>query len=339
MQDLNWKARERRVGLWLFCVAAMVFIMVVLGGLTRLTESGLSMVNWRPVSGWLPPLSIEEWQNAFDLYKQSPQYHKVNFGMTLEEFQNIFWLEFFHRLWGRLIGLAFGIPLLVFIVRGYIRSHMVLPLLGLFVLGGAQGGLGWFMVKSGLVDHPEVSQYRLMAHLGFAFILYGALIWTGLHFYRRNGRILQIEGLAPKALGIWIISFVTILAGALVAGLDAGLTYNTFPLMDGDLVPSGLFMQQPWYLNFFENITTVQFQHRLLALTTFFLICWIGWSYRHIPLVRLSLAVVLIQVCLGIATLLSVVQISLATLHQAGGLLVFSVFTWLNFELRTTVKK
>ncbi|SCA54866.1 Heme A synthase [Candidatus Terasakiella magnetica] len=326
--------RERIIGLWLFGVAMMVFFMVVLGGLTRLTGSGLSMVDWKPVTGWLPPLSLEEWQRVFELYKQSPQYEKVNFGMSLEEFRNIFWLEFLHRLWGRIIGLAFGLPLVFFILRGWVSKQMILPLCGLFVLGGAQGVLGWYMVKSGLVDIPEVSQYRLAAHLGFAFVLYAALIWTGLKFYKGKG---SLSGLvcSKKSLLLLGLSYVTIFAGALVAGLDAGLTYNTFPLMDGELIPTGLYDQGPWYLNHFENITTVQFQHRVLAIALLVLSIVFYLKNKEIPIVKICALVVCLQAVIGIATLLMVVPISLASLHQAGGLLVFTAFTWLNFEVRS----
>jgi len=327
-------ARQNRiVGYWLFCVAAMVFIMVVIGGLTRLTESGLSMVDWKPLTGWLPPLADGHWQQVFDLYKQSPQYKEINFGMTLAEFKEIFWLEYFHRLWGRLIGLAFGLPLVFFFLRGWISRDMRLPLFLLFLLGGAQGVLGWYMVKSGLIDEPEVSQYRLMAHLGFAFALYGALLWYGFRFVKEKSLNAGAR-LWLQSRILWGLSFLTILAGALVAGLDAGLTYNTFPLMDGDLVPDGLFMQDPWWINHFENITTVQFQHRLLGITTLCFTLWI-WAmngpYRQ---TRFCVVVVLLQVVLGIATLLHIVPVSLASLHQAGGLIVFSAITWLNYEIK-----
>ncbi|NVJ93656.1 MAG: COX15/CtaA family protein [Methylocystaceae bacterium] len=308
----------------------MIFVMVVLGGLTRLTESGLSMVNWRPITGWLPPLTLDEWQAAFDLYKGSPQYHKINHGMTLEEFQGIFWLEFIHRLWGRLIGVAFAVPLFYFAVRGHLSNRRWFSLCVLFCLGGAQGVLGWYMVKSGLVNDPEVSQYRLMAHLGFAFALYSALIWVGLSFY--CGR--QPTRPKNRVLFLWGLSYITILAGALVAGLDAGLTYNTFPLMDGDWVPDGLYSHSPFYLNHFENITLVQFQHRVLAITTVLATFAILWNLRNESCAQLCLLLVVIQAGLGILTLIYVVPIALASLHQACGLLLFTAITWLNFKIR-----
>lgn len=337
MISSSFRNRDRLIGAWLLGVAFMVFCMVILGGLTRLTGSGLSMVDWKPVTGWLPPLSIDEWQDMFGLYKQSPQYVKVNFGMSLAEFQNIFWLEFLHRLWGRLIGLAFAAPLVFFLIKGWVQKPMILPLCSLFILGGAQGVLGWYMVKSGLVDDPEVSQYRLMAHLGFAFVLYGALIWAGLYFYKRRSSNFRIGRFRRSAFFLWVLAFVTILAGALVAGLDAGLTYNTFPLMDGDLIPNGLMTMSPWFLNSFENITMVQFQHRILGLVTAGLTLLLLLKYRscrgvpHNALWACAL-LVLIQVGLGIATLVMVVPIGFASAHQACGLLLFTAFTWLNFD-------
>lgn len=331
--DTQRIAQQRIIGFWLLGVAAMVFVMVVLGGLTRLTGSGLSMVDWRPVTGWLPPMGLESWQGVFELYKQSPQYRELNAGMSLPDFQNIFWLEYVHRLWGRVIGLAFALPFAYFWWRGWLSRRMIVPLLVLFLLGGAQGVLGWYMVQSGLVDVPEVSQYRLMAHLGFAVVLYGALIWFGLRFVK-PARQKELSSLQRNTMVVWAISYLTILAGALVAGLDAGLTYNTFPLMDGDWVPSGLFVQDPWWRNLFENITTVQFQHRLLALVTVGGIFWLLFKYRGVRLVRLCAILVLLQVGLGIATLIYVVPVALASLHQAGGLVLFSALTWLNYEVR-----
>lgn len=321
---------RRIIGLWLFGVAFMVFVMVVLGGLTRLTGSGLSMVNWRPITGWLPPLTQADWQAVFDLYKQSPQFKEFNFDMDLDGFRGIFWLEFLHRLWGRLIGLAFGGPLIFFLWKGWIEKSMRLPLVGLLILGGAQGVLGWYMVKSGLVDDPEVSQYRLMAHLGFAFFLYSMLVWVGLAYYK--GR--RASGFNGTAVALWGLGFVTILAGALVAGLDAGLTYNTFPLMDGELIPSGLYSHSPAFINHFENITTVQFQHRLLAVLTFAACVIYYLKHREVAAARMVALLVSVQAVLGILTLLHAVPIALASLHQAVGLLLFSALTWLIFETR-----
>ena len=317
------------VGWWLLAVAAMVFVMVVIGALTRLTESGLSMVSWRPVTGWLPPLSEAEWQATFDAYRQYPEYLKVNAGMTLHEFKEIFWLEFIHRVWGRLIGLAFFIPFLVFLVRGMVAKPLLPRLIGLLFLGGAQGFMGWYMVQSGLIDRPDVSQYRLTAHLCLAFAIYLALIWTALDVLRPRAPGL---GKASRRLLLLLgLVFLTAMSGGFVAGLDAGMTYNTFPLMDGDLIPEGYLVYDPAWKSLFEDITTVQFNHRLLAtLTGVAVIAGAVMLMRQTtdPIARRGLIVskllVITQYLLGIATLLSVVAISLATLHQATALLLMT---------------
>ena len=337
-------ARQRRhwIAAWLFVMAAMVFAMVVLGGVTRLTHSGLSMVEWRPVTGWLPPLAEAEWQAVFDKYKQFPEYKEINAGMTLAEFKGIFWLEFLHRLWGRIIGLAFFLPFVFFLAKGWVGRPLAWRLALLFVLGGLQGGMGWFMVKSGLVDRPDVSQYRLAAHLCLAIVIYGLLLWTAF------GLRLEPEPVAERLRGLrrgagfltaWI--FLTIFSGALVAGLDAGLTFNTFPLMDGDFVPDGAFEMTPLYLNFFENIATVQFDHRILAELTFVATLAFWWLARRRGVdgrrrsaVNALAAVAVAQVCLGIATLLTVVPVSLGALHQAGAVVFFGCAVWVFWEFR-----
>ena len=262
------KLRHRHtIALWLFGVACMVFIMVVLGGVTRLTHSGLSMVEWHPITGWLPPLNDTEWRRIFGEYQSFPEFLKANNNMTVSKFKDIFWLEYLHRLWGRLIGVAFFFPFVFFLIKGWVRGAQVLPLLVLLVLGGLQGGMGWFMVKSGLVDRPDVSQYRLAAHLVLALVIYASLLWYGLDLWgaqqSTNSKLLRLRHFS---IAFVALVFVTAFSGALVAGLDAGLSYNTFPLMDGHLIPDGLFVQSPFYINFFENLITVQFDHRVLAL-------------------------------------------------------------------------
>lgn len=336
------KSGDRLVAFWLFSVAAMVFLMVVLGGVTRLTGSGLSMVEWRPVTGWLPPLTDIEWQRIFDMYRETPEYREINAGMSIDEFKGIFWLEFLHRLWGRLIGIAYMVPFIYFFAKGLVRGQRALRLGGIFVLGGLQGGLGWFMVKSGLVDQPDVSQYRLAAHLMLALVIYVCLIWMGLRYLQ--GATPDRDGLVPlRRLSRWVIVmvFITAFSGALVAGLNAGMTYNTFPLMDGDLIPSGMYEMSPLYVNFFENITTVQFDHRLLAVTTFILIMWL-WvaclqsdlsNFSRLPMNWLG-TLACIQVSLGIGTLLLVVPLALAAMHQAGAVLLLGAATWTLFELQ-----
>src|SRR5437868_8510154 len=248
---------------WLIVVAAMIFFMIVLGALTRLTESGLSMVEWKPVTGWLPPLGEQAWQAELQKYLSSPQGRLVNRGFTVAEFQQIFWLEYLHRLWGRLIGLAVALPLAWFWLSGRLSPWLKPRLLALLVLGGLQGALGWAMVASGLVDRPSVSHYRLAAHLLLAVALYVYTVWLVLEL-----------GAAPRlpdrktrreASGLIVFLFVVLTFGALMAGLRAGTAHNTFPTMSGHWIPPGLFEQSPWWINFFENPTTIQFVHRWLA--------------------------------------------------------------------------
>ncbi len=338
---------ERPIALWLFGLAIMVFAMVVLGGVTRLTDSGLSMVEWRPVTGWLPPFTEMEWLRIFEKYQAYPEFHKVNADMSVEEFKGIFWLEFLHRLWGRVIGIAFFVPFVYFLVKGGIRGRRMVVLGLIFILGGLQGGMGWFMVKSGLVDRPDVSQYRLAAHLILALLIYASLIWCGLEIWFGKKKA-DRENRPLSAYSLWVICFVfvTAFSGALVAGLDAGLSYNTFPLMDGDLIPDGLFEMQPVYLNFFENRLTVQFDHRLLAIFTFLLVmrfCYVATKAPATPEVMRPVQGLAMMICaqvmLGISTLLLAVPVFLGALHQAGALLVLGFAIWAAYEIRYPVRK
>ncbi len=331
------------VAAWLFLICALVFAMVVLGGVTRLTESGLSMVNWRPVTGWLPPLSQAEWQAAFDAYRQSPEYHHINRGMSLEGFQGIFWLEYLHRLFGRVIGIAFFVPFVWFMVRGRLTGSLRTKCAVMFVLGGLQGVLGWYMVKSGLIDEPSVSQYRLGAHLSLALAIYLFALWTALDIVQPRAKALAAgQGPAAKlAAGLLAIVFLTVFSGALVAGLDAGFLYNTFPLMDGRLFPADGFGLTPAYLNFFEDRATVQFDHRVLAMTTVCLVFayWI-WVRRSdaAPGVKqaagLMVLAVFAQATIGISTLLMVVPVWLGALHQAGAVVLLTAGTWTLHQAR-----
>jgi cytochrome c oxidase assembly protein subunit 15 len=316
----------RSVALWLFAVAGLVALMVVIGGLTRLTESGLSMVEWKPITGWLPPLSESAWLAEFEKYKQFPEYQKINIGMTLEGFQNIYWLEYIHRLLGRLIGVAFAIPMLAFWISGRIPSGMKPHLVLMFLLGGSQGALGWFMVASGLVDHPDVSHYRLTAHLGLAFLIFSYLLWGALSLLR-HGRMVSAKG-GGIAAALTCLVFLQVLSGGLVAGMNAGLAHNTWPLMDGAFIPSGLLIADPWWINFFENAMTVQFQHRMLAYCVFALAVFTALSLKGRAPTGLRhglLTAVLVQLGLGIATLLHHVPVSLGTLHQAGAVVVLGL--------------
>jgi cytochrome c oxidase assembly protein subunit 15 len=323
---------ERVIASWLLACAAMIFFMVVLGGVTRLTESGLSITEWQPITGALPPLSEAAWQAEFAKYRAIPQFQLMHSWMSLADFKTIFFWEWLHRLWGRLIGIAFAAPFLWFLLRRRIPPGLMPRLVGILVLGGLQGLLGWVMVKSGLVDRVEVSQYRLVAHLGLAIVIYAAILWTAFDLlWPRPPRALPAGGLARAAAAIAALVFVTLLAGGFVAGLNAGLTYNTFPLMDGSLVPEGYWQLQPWWRNFFENVAAVQFDHRLLALTSLAAIAVLWLAGRRHALGargRLALdallAMALLQVALGVATLLLVVPLPLAAAHQAGAVLLFT---------------
>jgi heme a synthase len=328
--------RERVVATWLFAMCAMVFAMVVLGGLTRLTHSGLSMVNWEPVTGWLPPLNAQEWEAAFAGYRQTPEYQQINAGMTVSEFKGIFWLEFVHRLVGRSIGLVFLIPFIFFQVRGWINRRAVPMFCLFFVLGGLQGVLGWYMVKSGLVDQPDVSQYRLAAHLTLAVVIFAAMFRYALRIRQgyeavRPALSAEIASVRRGILVIALLIFVTLVSGGFVAGLNAGMIYNTFPLMEGSLVPRGIYSGDPIILNAFEDIMTVQFNHRVLAMFTVgcTVVFWLlSMSTNLTQGQRIAYNVVVLaglgQVGLGISTLLLVVPVGLAALHQAGAVIFLS---------------
>jgi cytochrome c oxidase assembly protein subunit 15 len=314
--------RLRPVRIWLYVIALMVLAMVVVGGITRLTDSGLSIPQWQPISGVIPPLSAADWQAEFDNYKQIPQYQLLNQGMTLEAFKFIFWWEWGHRFLGRVIGLVFAVPFLVFLVQRRFSWNLAAPLAGLFVLGGLQGALGWWMVSSGLQDLTSVSQYRLAAHLGAALLLFLALVWVA----RRLAPAPAVP-LDADRLSAWILLglvYLQIIAGAFVAGLDAGMGYNTWPLMDGSLVPQGLDAMDPWWKNLFENALTVQFVHRTIAyvIVLYVAALWVwkrgagGFRGANGWLPRITL-LVLLQAALGITTLLLVVPLPLALGHQA----------------------
>ncbi len=322
-------ADERAIGRWLMLCCVVLLALVMLGGATRLTESGLSIVDWRPVTGTLPPLNDAAWATEFAKYKESPQYTKVNHGMSMSEFKLIFGFEYGHRLLARVLGLVFALPLLWFWLRGAIPARLRWPLLGILFLGAAQAYMGWFMVKSGLVDIPRVSHYRLAAHLSLAFIIYASMFVLAL-------RLLWPPATNARPLGRIYAALVTLLActivfGAFVAGLRAGLIYNTFPLMGGHWLPPGMGAFSPWWLNALENPVTVQFIHRYLALTTTALTLILWWQLRNANLERTQklalnavLLMVLIQASLGIATLLMRVPVLLGTLHQGGAVLLLS---------------
>jgi heme a synthase len=319
------------VATWLFACSALIFLMVVVGGVTRLTLSGLSITEWQPVVGVVPPLSAADWSAAFAKYKEVPEYRAVHFAMSLDEFKGIYLWEYAHRLLGRLIGVAFAGPFVWFLVRGRMPRRLIPVLCAILLLGFAQGGLGWYMVESGLADRVEVSQYRLVAHLALALGIYSAILWVALGIARRPASPDLGLGWRRAADAVLIFVAFTIVAGGFVAGTRAGLTYNTLPLMDGRLIPEGYAQLRPFILNWFENIAAVQFDHRLLAVVTAIVIMlvWVG-SWRAIlpRSARTALhglaAVALLQVALGIATLVLVVPIPLAAAHQAGAVLLLT---------------
>jgi cytochrome c oxidase assembly protein subunit 15 len=313
----------RAVRAWLILCCALIFIMVIVGGATRLTESGLSIVEWNPVMGAIPPLSHAEWQRAFDAYRETPEFKTYNFWMGLDDFRAIYWMEYGHRLLGRIIGVVFLLPLIWFAVRRQITERLAGQLAVAFLLGAAQGALGWYMVQSGLVDRPEVSHYRLAAHLGLAVAIYGWLLWILLGLYPRR-REEPGRGFAVFLL-CWVS--VTMVWGAFTAGLDAGVMYATFPLMDGGLAPPGAFEREPFLINFVENKATVQFTHRWLAIGFVALALYFWFRVRTQPSAWLA-AMALVQAGLGIATLLTGVEIAIAAAHQAGALIVFSLAVW-----------
>ncbi len=333
--------REIIIASWLSIVLMMVFAMVVLGGFTRLTHSGLSMVEWRPLTGWFPPLSQDDWVVVFEKYKLSPEFQKINSDMEIDGFKSIFWLEYLHRLWGRIIGIAFLVPFIFFLFCGWISRGLAPKLVGLFILGGVQGVMGWYMVKSGLVDKPDVSQYRLVAHFSIALVIIGAMQWIAFElFFPKKPGVMVKSSLRYLSFFTAGWAFITAVSGGFVAGLDAGFSYNTFPLMNGDLFPPDLYQLSPFYLNFFEDVTSVQFNHRLLAEILFLIVVLMWFRTRGVSLshrgriaVNCLAASVLIQVTLGISTLLLMIPVTLAAVHQAGAVVVFMTALWLAQEL------
>jgi cytochrome c oxidase assembly protein subunit 15 len=317
------------VRVWLWFVAALVFAMIVVGGATRLTDSGLSITEWKPILGAIPPLSDADWHEVFAKYREIPEYHLVNKGMSLEDFKGIFWWEWSHRFLGRFIGVAFAVPFLFFWVTGRLRQGFAKKLSVVLALGAVQGAIGWYMVSSGLVDRVDVSQYRLALHLSVAFLIFAALIWL----------ILSLSPSLPPAAtkGQRVLAghlagfvFVQVVLGAFVAGLKAGLAYNTWPDMNGALIPPGLFALEPWYKNFFEDLTTVQFNHRLMAYVVLAFavlnLAVLARAKAHGRIVT-SAAIVLgamvLQAAIGIWTLLHAVPLGLGLAHQGGAAIVF----------------
>lgn len=343
---------QKMVGMWLFASAAWVYSMVILGGVTRLTRSGLSMTDWK-FAGGLPPMTDEAWEIEFQKYKQSPEYKRVNKGMSIGEFKFIYWMEYAHRMWGRALGIMFAVPFSYFLRKGYITVPLALRLSALFGLVAGQGLIGWWMVKSGLEEppskysQPRVSPYRLAAHLTSAFLIYCGLFWTALSVVMPEPPVESlswVQGAAKVrriALPVSILVGVTAVSGAFVAGNDAGRAFNTFPKMGDTWIPEDVLNLKPLRRNFFENTATVQLDHRILATTTLLSIGGLWWSTRKLEihpairsLIGSTLGMAAVQVTLGITTLLSYVPVSLGSAHQAGALTLLTLMILLNHTVR-----
>jgi cytochrome c oxidase assembly protein subunit 15 len=335
---------NRQIAVWLLVCCGLVYCMIILGGVTRLTHSGLSMVEWEPIVGTIPPLSQNEWEETFQKYQQFPEYQKLNRGMSLDEFKSIFWFEYAHRLLGRSIGIVFLLPFLYFLFARKVSRSLVPKLVVMFVLGGLQGLLGWYMVKSGLVDKPHVSQYRLTAHLMVAVAIYSYMLWVALSLLSPTAGNANSPGIATLrryAVGVTALVILMILSGGFVAGTRAGFAFNTFPLMQGYFFPPGMFAMDPAYINLFENIATVQFNHRIFAYVLCIAIPLFWFASRRFTLnvrtqagFHVLLIALVLQVILGISTLLLVVPVPLAAAHQGGALIVLTAALFINHELR-----
>lgn len=335
-QEINEKLSPYRhlyaLSNWLFFCCFMVFTMIIVGAITRLSESGLSIVEWKPLIGAIPPLNEAEWHDVFNLYKTSPQYTLQNSWMELSDFKKIFFWEWFHRLLGRLIGVVYALPFLFFFIRGWIPQGYKLKLFGIFMLGGAQGFMGWYMVKSGLIDQPAVSHYRLAAHLGLAIVIYASMLLYALSFRKTVKNIMPKPDIKLYNIALLVFSLLalTILWGAYTAGLDAGLVYNdTFPHMGRTMIPEEIWFYDPIWKNFFENHAGVQFMHRWLAIITCLSVIALCLLLVHKKRQELSILLlgvfVFIQVGLGILTLFSQVYLPLAVMHQAGAVTLLTL--------------
>jgi heme a synthase len=311
------------VAAWLFLCAALACAVVLVGGITRLTRSGLSIVEWQPLIGILPPPSPEAWEALFAKYRETPEFRQVNPNMTLEGFKGIFWWEYTHRLLARSIGLVYVVPLLLFQWRKMLDTSLAVKLWMIFVLGAAQGVMGWYMVKSGLVDDPKVSPVRLTAHLGLALVIFAAELWIALQLLWP--RVRPFEKL-PLALPYLILAMA--LSGGMVAGLRAGYAYNTFPLMNGELVPPDLLLLDPWWHNLLYNMTTVQFVHRVFFWLIALLVLFAWWPARYRVASNVLLLAFAGQAALGISTLLLGVPLPLAVAHQSGAVVLLAAAVW-----------
>jgi len=319
---------RRAVAAWLFICALLVFAIVLVGGATRLTRSGLSIVEWQPIAGALPPLNEADWGSLFAKYQETPEFRLVNRGMTLEGFKSIFWWEYIHRLIARGIGLVFLVPLLWFQLRRRLPAGLAWPLWGIFALGAAQGAMGWLMVKSGLVDDPRVNHFRLAAHLGLALAIFSAELWLAL------GLLFQNPQRERRAFALPLLVFLMALSGGLVAGLRAGYSYNTFPLMNGRFLPPEILLLEPWWQNFSTNMATVQFVHRAFFWLLAAMVPLAWWRYRGVPAAHAFAGMFLAQGALGITTLLLRVPIGFGAAHQVGAVLLLGAALWLAHSAR-----
>ena len=324
--------------------AALIFVMVVLGGITRLTDSGLSMVHWEPLAGVIPPISTNDWQMEFNHYQATPEYQSINPRMTVTEFKKIFYFEYAHRMLGRVIGIVFLFPFLYLYFRKRIENRAVPRYLLMFILGGLQGLLGWYMVQSGLVDVPNVSHYRLTAHLAAAIVIYSYIVWVAFPLLSRKEVRKLPSAVGGKAIGTTLLIFATLLSGGFVAGLNAGFVFNTFPLMAGQVVPSGYFGLDPWWRNFFDNVPAVQFNHRYIGMVTYAVVWYFvlqAWNdvvlKRHHLALSLLLLTATVQGLLGVSTLLLHVPVLIAAAHQGVALLLLTFALYLTYLTRCQI--
>jgi len=333
---------RRAVAIWLWACVAALFTLITLGGIVRLTRSGLSITVWEPIAGALPPLNGAEWEKAFALYRASPEFKYVNHAMDLEGFKSIFWLEYLHRLLARSIGVLVAVPCAVFLLKGFLHRKLGRHLIALLTLGGLQGLIGWLMVASGLVDAPHVSHYRLTLHLGMGFLIFGYAFWLAVE-QSFGGFVVQDgwPGLRRATAAVATLVSLTVLSGGLVAGLKSGHAFPTFPLIGGQLVPDGMLSAQPAWRNFVDNTITVQFQHRVLATLVLGCVIALWWQARRAAVPRhariafdLMLAAAVVQVTLGITTLLLNVPVSVAAAHQANAALLLASTLYASYALR-----
>lgn len=318
---------------WLLAVCALIYCVIAVGGYTRLTESGLSIVAWKPISGVIPPLSPEQWAGEFEHYQQYPEFKAVNQHMQLAEFKRIYWIEYAHRLAARLLALAFLVPFLFFLLRGYFSRRLTARLIGVFALGGVQGLLGWYMVASGLIDNPSVSQYRLTAHLSLAVLLFGYVLWlaVGLMPYRQPVGAADRSCFRTPAIICIVLAGMMQVSGGFMAGTHAGFVINTFPDMNGELIPETIGSLEPFWRNLFDNVVAIQFFHRWLAVAAVIAVAvlWTGRFRTGLPVLKrladLLMVLALAQFTLGVSTLLSQVHLPIALLHQGGFVVLLSV--------------